>query len=106
MEVCPVSCLVSKQQGLPANSSTDAMSFYRYFFSKYEIKCEIDVTFNKCVCLNADGPLITCKGCGLLLNLVHIKSFHITFAKDHAMLIWLKYAIHSMHAIAFLKVVI
>lgn len=29
MEVCPVSCLVSKQQGLPANSSTDAMSFYR-----------------------------------------------------------------------------
>lgn len=45
----PVSCLVSKQQGLPANSSTDAMSFYRYFFSKYEIKCEIDVTFNKYV---------------------------------------------------------
>lgn len=32
MEVCPVSCLVSKQQGLPANSSTDAMSFYGYFF--------------------------------------------------------------------------
>lgn len=49
MEVCPVSCLVSKQQGLPANSSTDAMSFYRYFFTKYEIKCEIDVTFNKYV---------------------------------------------------------
>lgn len=49
MEVCPVSCLVSKQQGLPANSSTEAMSFYRYFFSKYEIKYEIDVTFNKYV---------------------------------------------------------
>lgn len=48
MEVCPVSCLVSKQQGLPANSSTDAMSFYRYFF----FKCEIDVTFNKYVCNN------------------------------------------------------
>lgn len=53
----PVSCLVSKQQGLPANSSTDAMCFYRYFFSKYEIKCEIDVTFNKYVCLTADGDV-------------------------------------------------
>lgn len=63
------------------------MSFYRYFFIKYEIKCEIDVIFNKCVCFNVDGFLIICKGCGLLLNLVYIKLFYIIFVKDYVMLI-------------------
>lgn len=63
------------------------MSFYRYFFIKYEIKCEIDVIFNKYVCFIVDGLLIICKGCGLLLNLVYIKLFYIIFVKDYVMLI-------------------
>lgn len=54
MEVCPVSCLVSKQQGLPANSSTDAMSFYRYgtFFLNMRLNVRLMLhSINMCVLL-------------------------------------------------------
>lgn len=52
MEVCPVSCLVSKQQGLPANSSTDAMSFLDTFLLNMRLNVRLMLhSINMCVLL-------------------------------------------------------